>query len=136
MRRLYWLVGLVFTVLVVQAPAQSPSSLADQRAADFDALDRFIRDSYAFPDIKATNWNRVVDALRSRARAARDHTAWLHVLEEALDAWYDGHNLLNTNAPDSWRPVPYGLWVQPRGALCRDRGPARLDTGTHGCPAW
>jgi hypothetical protein len=23
---------------------------------------------------------------------------------------------LNTNAPDSWRPVPYGLWVQPKDA--------------------
>ncbi len=51
-----------------------------------------------------------------RARAARDHAAWLHVLEEALDSLYDGHSQLNTNAPDSWRPVPYGVWVQPDAA--------------------
>ena len=56
---------------------------------------------------------RSVGALTPRARAARDDTAWLHLLEEALDGLYDGHAQLNTNAPDSWRPVPYGLWLQP-----------------------
>ena len=54
-----------------------------------------------------------------RARAARDHTAWLHVLEEALDSLYDGHSQLNTNAPDSWRPVPYGVRVQPGAGAAR-----------------
>ena len=104
---------LVLAVIVFQASAQPAPSLPDQRAADLAALDRFVRDSYAFLPTKATDWNRVISALMPRARAARDDTAWLHVLEEALDALYDGHTQLNTNAPDSWRPVPYGLWVQP-----------------------
>lgn len=99
-----------------QDSAQAALSLPDQRAADFAALDRFVGDSYAFLPTKATDWNRVISTLMPRARAARDHTAWLHVLEEALDALYDGHTQLNTNAPDSWRPVPYGLWVQPNNA--------------------
>ena len=63
--------------------------------------------------MKATDWNAIISGLMPRARAARDDTAWLHLLEEALDALYDGHAQLNTNAPDSWRPVPYGVWVQP-----------------------
>ena len=63
--------------------------------------------------MKATDWNAIISSLMPRARAARDDTAWLHLLEEALDALYDGHAQLNTNAPDSWRPVPYGLWLQP-----------------------
>ena len=104
---------LVLAAVVFQASAQPPPSLPDQRAADLAALDRFVRDSYAFLPTKATDWNRVMSALMLRARAARDNTAWLHVLEEALDALYDGHTQLNTNAPDSWRPVPYGFWVQP-----------------------
>ena len=105
--------GDMCAVVVFQASAQPAPSLPDQRAADFAALDRFVRYSYAFLPTKATDWNRVISALTPRARAARDDTAWLHVLEEALDALYDGHTQLNTNAPDSWRPVPYGLWVQP-----------------------
>ncbi len=104
---------LVLAGVVFQASAQPAPSLPDQRAADFAALDRFVRDSYAFLPMKATDWNAVISALSPRARAARDDTAWLHLLEEALDALYDGHAQLNTNAPDSWRPVPYGLWVQP-----------------------
>ncbi len=63
--------------------------------------------------MKATDWNAIVRGLMPRARAERDDTAWVHLLEEALDALYDGHTQLNTNRPDSWRPVPYGLWVQP-----------------------
>ena len=104
---------LVLAVVVFQASAQPAPSLPDQRAADLAALDRFVRDSYAFLPVKATDWNAVISALMPRARATRDDTAWLHLLEEALDALYDGHAQLNTNAPDSWRPVPYGLWVQP-----------------------
>ncbi len=104
---------LVLAVGVFQASAQPAPSLPDQRAKDLAALDRFVRNSYAFLPAKATDWNSVISALMPRARAARDDTAWLHVLEEALDALYDGHTQLNTNAPDSWRPVPYGLWVQP-----------------------
>jgi PDZ domain len=105
--------GVVLALGAFQASAQPAPSLPDQRAADLAALDRFVRDSYAFLPTKATDWNRVMSALMPRARAARDHTGWLHVLEEALDALYDGHAQLNTNAADSWRPVPYGLWVQP-----------------------
>ncbi len=74
------------------------------------ALDRFVRDSYAFLPVKATDWNAVISALMPRARATRDNTAWLHLLEEALDALYDGHAQLNTNAPDYTR----GLIVDVR----------------------
>jgi carboxyl-terminal processing protease len=98
--------------VLLQASSQPAPPLSDQRAADLAALDRFVRDSYAFLPEKATDWNAVIGALMPRARSARDHTAWLHVLEEALDALYDGHAQLNTNAPDSWRPVPYGVWVE------------------------
>jgi C-terminal processing protease CtpA/Prc len=107
---------LALTVGLFQASAQPAPSLPDQHAADLAALDRFVRDSYAFLPTKATDWNRVIRTLMPRARAAGDHTVWLHVLEKALDALYDGHTQLNTNAPDSWRPVPYGLWVQPNEA--------------------
>ena len=108
--------GVLVLAVVVASPASSlraAPSLPDQRAADLAALDRFVRDSYAFLPMKATDWHAIVSALMPRARAARDDTAWVHLLEEALDALYDGHTQLNTNRPDSWRPVPYGLWVQP-----------------------
>ena len=115
-RRCQRIAVLALTVVLFQASAQPSPSLPDQRAADLAALDRFVRDSYAFLSTKATDWDRVISAVTPRARAARDHAAWLHVLEDALDALYDGHSQLNTNAPDSWRPVPYGLWVEPDAA--------------------
>ena len=69
---------LVLAAAVVRASAQIAPSLPDQRAADLAALDRFVRNSYAFLPTKATNWNSVITALMPRARAARDDTAWLH----------------------------------------------------------
>jgi carboxyl-terminal processing protease len=105
---------MAVTADLFHGSAQPAPTLAAQHAADVAALDQFVRESYAFLPAKATDWSRVISTLLPRARAARDHTAWLHVLEEALDALYDGHTQLNANAPDSWRPVPYGLWVEPK----------------------
>ena len=99
MVRSQWLGLLLLAVVVPLASAQLAPSLPERRAADLAALDRFVRDSYAFFPAKATDWNRVIRALVPRARAARNDTAWLHVLEEALDALYEGHTQLNTNAP-------------------------------------
>lgn len=84
------------------------------RAEDFAVLDRFVRDSYAWLDTKATDWERVVAELGPAARGAQDGVAFVHVLEDALDQLYDGHCLLNTNADDSWRPVPAELAVELR----------------------
>jgi hypothetical protein len=75
------------TAVFRNVTAQPALNLPDQRAADLAALDRFVRDSHAFLPIKATDWNRVISTLIPPARAARDHTAWLHVLEKALDAY-------------------------------------------------
>lgn len=38
----------------------------------------------------------------------------MHVIEDALDQLYDGHCMLNTNADDSWRPVPANAWIERR----------------------
>jgi carboxyl-terminal processing protease len=85
-----------------------------ERAADFAALDGFVRASYCYLETKATDWERVVAELAPRAREAEDEVAFLHVLEDALDQLYDGHCMLGRNAADSWRPVPHGLWVERR----------------------
>ena len=63
--------GVLLAVVVLQASAQPTPSLPEQRAADLAALDRFVRDSYAFFPAKATDWNRVIRALVPRVRAAR-----------------------------------------------------------------
>jgi hypothetical protein len=53
---------LVLAAVVFQASAQPAPSLPDQRAADLAALDRFVRDSYAFLPMKATDWNAIISA--------------------------------------------------------------------------
>lgn len=43
--------------------------------ADLAALDRFVRESYAFFSMKATDWTAIIGAVMPRARAAGDETA-------------------------------------------------------------
>jgi carboxyl-terminal processing protease len=102
-------------LLPLAAPQSSSPWLAPEKAAaDFERFAGFVRESYAFFELKRTDWARVEAELRPRALAARDVVEWMHVLEDALDQLYDPHNMLNCNAPDSWRPVPYGVWVERR----------------------
>jgi len=55
--------GVLLAVVVFQASAQPAPSLPDQRAADLAALDRSVRDAYAFLPREATDRNRVISAL-------------------------------------------------------------------------
>jgi hypothetical protein len=48
-------------------------------------------DSFAIRTFLPMKATAASSALMPRARAARDDAAWLHMLEEALDAPYDGH---------------------------------------------
>lgn len=106
---------LAATLLALGAACRAtPPDPAAARAEDFAAFDAFVRGSYAYLDVKATDWERVVAELAPAARSAPDRTAFLHVLEDALDQLYDGHGMLNTNADDSWRPVPAELALETR----------------------
>ncbi len=91
-----------------------PLAWQAERLRDFDALWEFVRLNYAFFDEKATDWERVRQIYRPLAVTAQEKKAFLHVLERMLDELYDPHCMLNTNADDSFRPVPYDLFVEER----------------------
>ena len=83
-----------------------------QRAEDFDRLWTFVRDQYPFFRGKSVDWDRVREVQRPLALRAENPPAFLHVLEDTLDALHDPHCMLNANAGDSWRPVPQEVWAE------------------------
>jgi carboxyl-terminal processing protease len=107
------LVVLVVPLVAIGLPSAAMVELerAEQQLEDFDALDRFVRDSYALFELKQTDWSKAVADLRPQAAQAKSEGEFLHALEAALDQLYDAHCMLNTHADGSWRPAPRGIWV-------------------------
>lgn len=101
------------TAEVSEPDADHPEGLTEaQRAEDFDALWMFARDHYPFFGSKTVDWDHVRELQRPRALAAPNSLAFFHVIEDTLDTLHDPHCMLNSNAGDSWRPVPQEVWAE------------------------
>ena len=105
--------GLVMFALSDRAQAQGMSS--EQRAADFTAFCDFVREQYAYFDVKKTDWDATCRSYAPRAAAAADRDAFIGVLERAMGELYDHHAHLGTNTNQSPRLVPtqsqvFGAW--------------------------
>ena len=105
--------GLVILAWSARAPAQGMSS--EQRAADFAAFCDFVREQYAYFDVKKTDWDATCRSYAPRAAAAADRDAFIGVLERAMAELYDHHAHLGTNTNQSPRLVPtqsqvFGAW--------------------------
>lgn len=105
--------GLVMFALSDRAQAQGMSS--EQRAADFTAFCDFVREQYAYFDVKKTDWDATCRSYAPRAAAAADRDAFIGVLECAMGELYDHHAHLGTNTNQSPRLVPtqsqvFGAW--------------------------
>jgi C-terminal processing protease CtpA/Prc len=105
--------GLVMFALSDRAQAQGMSS--EQRAADFTAFCDFVREQYAYFDVKKTDWDATCRSYAPRAAAAADRDAFIGVLERAMAELYDHHAHLGTNTNQSPRLVPtqsqvFGAW--------------------------
>ena len=81
---------------------------------DLDLFCSFVRDEYAYFQLKQTDWEAVCQAYRPRAEAAEDKEGLVSVLEDALNELYDHHAHLATSTSRSPRLVPTGaqLWSQ------------------------
>src|SRR5262245_30533544 len=107
--------GLTLLAVPIHAPAQQGFLSPEQRAADFSAFCEFVRDEYAYFDIKQTQWERTCAFHAPRAAAAADRDAFVGVLERAMAELYDHHAHLGTNTAKSPRLVPtqmqvFGAW--------------------------
>jgi hypothetical protein len=88
---------------------------AEQRTADFSAFCDFVREQYAYFDVKKTDWDATCTFYAPRAAAAPDRDAFILVLERAMAELYDHHAHLGTNTGKSPRMVPtqsqiFGTW--------------------------
>ena len=107
--------GLTLFALSVRAPAQETFLSAERRTADFWAFCDFVREQYAYFDVKRTNWDSTCAFYAPRAAAAPDRDAFVGVLERAMAEIYDHHAHLGTNTDKSPRLVPtqsqiFGTW--------------------------
>jgi carboxyl-terminal processing protease len=98
--------GLAMLALSGRVAAQPAFITAEQRSADFAAFCDFVREEYAYFDVKKTDWGRTCAFYAPRAAAAADRNAFVAVLERAMAEIYDHHAHLGTNTPDSPRLVP------------------------------
>ena len=85
-------------------------------AEDFDAAWTFIRDTYAYFDHEAVDWEQVRVLLRPRVAEVRDRTEFIGLLEELVEHLCDHHAHLGVNTASSPRLVPSGadLWAAHR----------------------
>ena len=107
--------GCLVLTLSTRVPAQQAFMSAEQRAADFSALCDFVREEYAYFDVKRTNWDATCAFHAPRAAAAADRNAFVGILERAMAELYDHHAHLGTNTNKSPRLVPtqsqiFGAW--------------------------
>lgn len=79
---------------------------AEQRAADFAAFCGFVAESYAYFDLKGTDWDRACSFYAAQAPAATQRSAYVSLLERALGELFDAHAHLGTHTPASFRLVP------------------------------
>ena len=115
-----------------QRPAALPPSAYVE---DFDSAWTFIRDTYAYLEEKAVNWEQVRDLLRPRVTAVRDTDEFIGLLEELIEHLYDHHAHLGVNTAASPRLVPTGadLWaVHQDGAALITHVRAGSDAGQAG----
>jgi carboxyl-terminal processing protease len=88
------------------ASAQEAFMQPEQRSADFRAFCDFVREEYAYFDVKKADWNRTCAFYAPLAAAAADRDAFIGVLERAMAEIYDHHAHLGTNTGKSPRLVP------------------------------
>lgn len=97
-----WLLLASGVAMTAQAEFLSP----DQRQNDFDVFCSFVATSYAYFDVKATDWTKACAHYAGEAREAIDRDAYIGILERALGQLYDSHAHLATNTMNSPRLVP------------------------------
>ena len=92
--------------------ASQPSTFVE----DFDEAWAFIRDTYAYIDEKAVDWQQARNRLRPRVGAIRDNREFIALLEELIEHLYDHHAHLGVNTPSSPRLIPSAadLWASHR----------------------
>jgi carboxyl-terminal processing protease len=105
-----------------RAAAQDAFISAEQRSADFTAFCDFVREEYAYFDVKKTNWDSTCAFYSPRAAAATDRDAFVGVLERAMAELYDHHAHLGTNTTRSPRLVPtqsqmFGTWREGKATI-------------------
>lgn len=106
--------------------ARIPAFTARQYAEDFDALWRFVRQTYVYFDPKTHRWGSVPDRHRARLREVTTIREFVSLLESVMEELRDFHAHLNTNTASSPNLVPsgadlWGEWLEDRAVVMQVR---------------
>lgn len=90
---------------------------SQQYEEDFDYAWQSVADSYAYFDVKETDWNAVRELYRPMVKNVRTRGEFVSLLESVIEELYDFHAHLNANTASSPRLVPSGadIWGEWRG---------------------
>lgn len=117
---------LLATSLLVSRAAGADFLTNAQRIEDFAGFCHFIKDEYAYFDLKKTDWERACEFYASQVASATDRDTYVEILERALGELYDPHAHLGTNTRRSYRLVPtqadlFATWANGRAILTEVR---------------
>ena len=95
---------------------EPPVTSSSDYLEDFDSAWTFIRDTYAYLDEKAVDWEDVRTLLRPQAPATSNPDEFIGLLEQLVEHLYDHHAHLGVNTSSSPRLIPTGadLWAAHR----------------------
>ena len=112
----YMKLAAFLLALVLALPARAELT-ERQRLEDFDALWSALDGGYAYFGAGRPDWQRVRDALRGKAKAARTRADFVAVLEAALQRLRDDNTWISERSPGSARRVPAetDIWAAWRG---------------------
>lgn len=108
--------GAVFPAAMPAQPVRADALSAAAYREDFDAAWMFVREAYAYFNLKQTDWDLVRALYRQRAAGVQSKREFVAVLEEMMEELYDPHAHLGINTVSSPRLVPSGsdLWAEWR----------------------
>ena len=116
MKRRDFLLALAATPCM-RAAAAAPDLTERQRLEDCEALWAAIDRGYAYFGSGRSDWSRVREPARAKARAARSREEFAGALEDALQRLHEDHLWMSQHSPAAARRVPSetDIWASWRG---------------------
>jgi C-terminal processing protease CtpA/Prc len=112
-REVIWITSVLAALVSLSAARQNSTPFEE----DFQFAWRQIGSTYAYFDVKKTQWSNIPKLYAQDIAAVKDKREFVQMMERVVDELYDPHAQLTVNTATSPRLVPSGtdLWAEWRG---------------------